>query len=492
VRRWRVALAALLASAVALAACTGGGNASRPPKTSASPVSEHCTGTVPETLPAPYAHTSHAGLHKIKHVIFIDQENRSFDSYFGTYPGADGIPMQDGRPNVSVNDPTTGGCMAPYHAPGYVDSGGPHSAGAYRKDLNGGQMNGFLATATNSQHDFCTKNPDFPDCTGSFGAPDVMGYKTGADIPNYWDYANNFVLDDHMFESVAAWSLPSHLAMVSGWSARCTSQTDPTSCHTDMYTRGEGSAFKGTTPFAWTDITWLLHRFGVSWSYFVADGTQPDCAHGQMMCQGVPLGPGTPSIWNPLPWFTDVHTDGQMSNIQPTTNFYREAATGSLPAVSWVVPSDLTSEHPPSSVQVGQAYVTGLINAVMSGPDWKSCAIFLFWDDWGGFYDHVVPPVVNGQGYGFRVPALVISPYAKKGYIDPQVLSFDAYLKFVEDVFLNGQRLNPATDGRPDARPWVVEDAKILGDLARDFDFNQAPRPPVILAPYPSGPAATP
>src|SRR5438128_1067695 len=122
---------------------------------------------------------------------------------------------------------------------------------------------------------------------------------------------------------------------------------------------------------------------------------------------------------------------------------------------------------------------------IMKGPEWKSTAIFLAWDDWGGFYDHVVPPTIDGLGYGLRVPGLVISPYAKAGYIDHQTLSFDAYLKFIEDDFLGGQRLDPATDGRPDPRPSVREAAPILGDLAADFDFTQPPRPPLLLAVHP-------
>ena len=123
-----------------------------------------------------------------------------------------------------------------------------------------------------------------------------------------------------------------------------------------------------------------------------------------------------------------------------------------MPAVSWVIPSGEVSEHPPSPVSYGQSYVTSLVNAVMSGPDWNSTAIFLAWDDWGGFYDHVTPPTVDQNGYGLRVPGIVISPYARTGYIDHQTLSFDAYDKFIEDVFLGGQRLDPRTDGRPDPR----------------------------------------
>jgi Phosphoesterase family len=117
----------------------------------------------------------------------------------------------------------------------------------------------------------------------------------------------------------------------------------------------------------------------------------------------------------------------------------------------------------------------------MKSPDWDSTAIFLAWDDWGGFFNHVVPPNVDKNGYGLRVPGIVISPYAKKGYVDQQTLSFDAYDKFIEDDFLGGQRIDRATDGRPDPRPDVRENEKILGNLVDDFNFGQAPRAPVIL-----------
>jgi phospholipase C len=117
----------------------------------------------------------------------------------------------------------------------------------------------------------------------------------------------------------------------------------------------------------------------------------------------------------------------------------------------------------------------------MQGPDWDSTAIFLTWDDWGGFYDHVVPPRVDGMGLGLRVPGIVISPYAKHGHIDHQILSSDSYNKFIEDDFLGGERLNPKTDGRPDLRPNVRETIPKLGDLRWDFNFNQVPRPPLVL-----------
>ncbi|MDQ6642234.1 MAG: phospholipase, partial [Actinomycetota bacterium] len=156
-----------------------------------------------------------------------------------------------------------------------------------------------------------------------------------------------------------------------------------------------------------------------------------------------------------------------------------------LPAVSWVVPSGTLSEHPPGRVSAGQTYVSHLVNAVMRGRDWKSTAIFVSWDDWGGFYDHVIPPPVDANGFGFRVPGLLISAYARAGYVDHHSLSFDAYVKFIEDDFLGGARLDPKTDGRPDPRPDVRENNPALGNLAYEFDFSKPPRPPRLLPPHP-------
>src|SRR5207248_807870 len=210
----------------------------------------------------------------------------------------------------------------------------------------------------------------------------------------------------------------------------------------------------GAPEFGWTDITYLLHRHHVSWRYYLTQGTEPDCADGAMRCKPVPQSVETPEIWNPLPDFVDVHQDHQLGNIVPDARLYADVRGGHLPAVSWVIPSGDNSEHAPARVSTGQDHVTRVINAIMSSKDWSSTAIFLAWDDWGGFYDHVKPPRVDGQGYGLRVPGLVISPYARRGYIDHQVLSFDAYLKFIEDDFLGSQRLGPG-DGRPDGRPDV-------------------------------------
>ena len=433
-----------------------------------------------------------AGIHKIRHVVIIMQENRSFDSYFGTYPGADGIPGLAGNPGTvpCVPDPRQNHCERPYHDASALNAGGPHGHAEAVADIDGGKMDGFIAQAESAQTAFCKEFLDSPKCSLEPQAPDVMGYHDSREIPNYWAYARNFVLQDHMFESDTSWSLPAHLFLVSGWSAHCAVNGGPMSCQAAVQNpgtpRGEPGNTTGVEPdYAWTDLTWLLHRYHVSWGYYLAKGDQPDCANDAMFCAPVPQNAKTPGIWNPLPWFDTVREDHQLSDIRPLGDFYKEAEKGTLPAVSWVTPAQAVSDHPPALITAGQAYVTGLINTVMRSPDWHSTAIFLAWDDWSGFYDHVEPPAVDGQGYGLRVPALVISPYAKRGYIDHQNLSFDAYLKFIEDVFLHHRRIDPTIDGRPDPRPDVRENSPILGNLANDFDFNQKPRRAFILPLYP-------
>jgi len=443
---------------------------------------------------APVQPASAAGsIHTIQHVITIMQENRSYDEYFGTYPGANGIPG-----GTCVPDPLHGGCALPYHTSEEKNNGAIHSALAASTAIDGGKMDGFVLEAEKG----CSKStPKCRICTEAepHGCIDVTSYHDAREIPNYWTYAQNYVLQDDMFESSVSWSLPEHLFMVSGWAARCKyGDTDPFECVSTLEPARPTHATN-----AWTDITYLLDKAHVSWRYYIFEGSEPDClSDEEATCEPPPIqGPKTPGIWNPLVNFTDVKEDGQLEDIQSISNLFKAAKETSkcgLPNVSWVIPNFEVSEHPNGhklggSVEAGQTYVTTVINALMRSPCWDSTAIFLSWDDWGGFYDNVPPPDIDEGGYGVRVPGLVISPYAKAGYVDNQQLSHDAYLKFIEDDFLGGERLNPATDGRPDPRPDVREEAPGLGNLVEDFNFNQAPRAPLLLPVHPAaGPASKP
>jgi phospholipase C len=307
--------------------------------------------------------------------------------------------------------------------------------------------------------------------------PDVMSYHTARSIPNYWAYARNYVLQDRMFGPTDSWTLPAHLYLMSAWSAVCSDPADVDTCVSDVDLGDPAGVWSyGEDPvYGWTDITRLLDAQDVSWGYFVGNGTcwDPPCAPTDE--------PWSSPARNPVPGFVDSAATNLHDNILTHDTFLQMAADDALPSVSWIVPDSVGSEHPLGSqtrLADGQAHVTRMINAVMQSGLWDRSAIFLTWDDWGGFYDHVRPIVVDENGYGLRVPGLVISPYAKDGYIDHQTLTFDAYLKLIEDRFLGGQRL--PLEGRPTLReelfPFALEDS---------FDFAQAPRAPLILDPRP-------
>src|SRR5215472_4950083 len=244
-----------------------------------------CTGPTNVTGSANPDLASLTGIHKIRHVIIIMQENRSFDNYFGTYPGADGIPMRNGAPTTCMPNPK-GGCQRPYHDTADINGGGPHGVDNFVADYNHGKMDGFIGQRDTAKGRAACRGIEDPACNAG-ATPDVMGYHTGAEIPNYWAYAKHFVLQDHMFEPVKSWSLPAHLYMVSAWSAKCANSR---SCVNNIGGPDKGylvgravdqELTTGTTSvdLAWTDITWLLHAHHVSWRYYVQKGAQPDCAN---------------------------------------------------------------------------------------------------------------------------------------------------------------------------------------------------------------------
>ena len=447
-----------------------------------SPVVASAAGT-------PSPHTRPRASDFIKHVIIIVQENRSFDHYFGTFPGADGIPMlPDGTPKPCVPDPVLGHCVRPYHSRNQYAQGGPHDYPAATADVDGGKMDGFVqADITYTSDCAIARKRSTTMCRRFLGPalqPDTMSYHTGREIPNYWTYARRYSLQDHMFAPTDSWTLPSHLFLFSGWAASCSDPLDPMTCRSNINLNKQSQRYHyGDAPvFGWTDITYLLDKADVRWNVFMGKGT---CL--EKPCKRTPGPYGITVVSkNPLPGFVDVVQSNDYSHFKTHERFMEQARAGTLPSVSWIVPGNRASEHPGSGAPIrdGQAYVTRLVNSVMKGPDWRSSAIFLTWDDWGGFYDHVQPPVVDQNGYGLRVPSLVISPWVRRG-VDHHIYSFDAYLRFLEDLFLGGQRLDPKTDGRPDPRPTVREDLSILSDLRSAFDFTQEPLPKTVLDPTP-------
>jgi len=458
------------------------------------------------------AREPNGGREKIEHIVMIMQENRTFDHYFGMFPGAEGFTLDAaGLPTECIPNPydPSGNCMRPTHDPRERQVGGPHNYRSHVTSVNGGKMDGFLVAFQEASMPCpeSAKPRDAAWCQRTKDKPlNVMGYKLEEDIPNYWRYAREFVLQDHMFAASNSWSVPAHLYKVSGWSAFCENR-NPMSCENagddpDAPVSWKQSRWRKLNPtadesqmpdfqdpiYSWTDITYLLHENDVSWASYIFAGEEPDCDEitGPIICTPGKQHARTSNIWNPLPNFVTVQDNDQLGNIKPMKEFDEAVEKGTLESVVWLTPNGAVSEHPRSKVSDGQAWVTRVVNKIMKSDYWEKTAIFVSYDDYGGFYDHVVPPVVDENGYGMRVPGLVISPYAKKGFIDSQTLSSDAYLKFIEDVFLDGQRIDPETDGRPDPRISVREDVPILGDLRASFHFTQPPRPPLILEPYPA------
>jgi phospholipase C len=424
---------------------------------------------------------------KLDHIIFIVQENRSFDHYFGTYPGAAGIPKAPGggfaRSTCNWH-PVLNKCLKPYHTSNDTQIGGPHEHEASVIDVNGGKMNGFIeGAASGPLTRKCTLQPLLTSCQrfeGPAHQPDVMSFRTRADIPNYWALADYGVLQDRLFASVDSYSLPAHMFIFSGWSATCT---------------GGWQTCKGTVKpasglsnppanFNWTPIAYLLDQYNVDWRWYVGEDTN--------VCANYPKCPQsagdqfTPTNWNPPPGYTYIRDSHQLDHVAPVSEFRQSLKDDTLPAVSWVIPAEKVSEHPgKGSMKPGYNYVSSLINDIGASSSWGSTAVFLYWDDWGGFYDHMKPQRVDSLGYGIRVPGIMISPYAKPGEIDHQLHSFESFLKLIEDRFLGGERLDPKTLdanwGMKDNRPSVREETDGLGDLLQEFDFTQAPRDPPTL-----------
>ncbi len=469
-------------------------------------------GTAILTLPARAAESSRKrNSTPIQHVIIIMQENRSFDSYFGAFPGANGPPQGTCVPLDPAH--VDQGCVAPFHDPHDVNAGGPHGSKFSVVDADDGlhtfKMDGFVNAQTTDLAHLCSGSeargsmpPRQKGCSAFVPGGerhDVMGYHTDAELPNYWAYAKNFVLQDSFFEGMRAWSLASHLDLISEWVAECTNPKNVSTCTSSTI----GLASKGSQVlYPWVNLPQLLDLNGVSWKYYLGNGEEPDCDDDEMTCAPEIQTNGINSLWNPAPGFAYIEKQGG-SYIQQHNpafdQFLVDIKNGTLPQVSWLVPSKEFSEHPASSITAGMEYVTSLVNAVMQSPYWANTAIFISWDDWGGFYDHLPPPVVDMDptqypvlGFGFRVPAIMISAYAKPGYIDHSVLSTDSYATFFENLFMGGARLDPVKLGEPDNRPDIRDELTSItlpdgstapiGNLMDEFDFSQSPNPPLVLS----------
>lgn len=332
----------------------------------------------------------------IQHVVVMVQENHTFDNYFATFPGINGIS----------NYPPS---LSPFHITGaIVDQ--CHTYQCAREAYNNGRMDRFLQVA---------------------GSTQTFGYYDGSDIPYYWSLAKNYTLLDNYYSSFMGQSFPNYLYLVAAQNAGITTNLP-----------------QPYTLLQINSIVDLLEARHVSWAYYSGGFLGND---------------------SPLPLFSSIARNASRTqNLKDSSNFLNDLSGGSLRQVTWLLPPAGQSEHPPEDIRQGEAWVKQVITRIRESQFWSSTVIFLTWDDYGGWYDHVAPPQTDEFGFGFRVPMIIVSPFAKHGFIDHALADHTSILAFIESTFRLGflsQRdagaynfMNSlAVDHPPDAQSLTIE-----------------------------------
>ena len=318
---------------------------------------------------------------------------------FDNYFGT--YPGAEGTAGKSLCLPQTPGstnCVAPFHDSSLTPVDMSHNWNTAHKDYDGGKMDGFVYSEGNRE---------------------TMGYYDRGDLPHYWKAAQQYVLCDRFFTSVMSESLPNHLHLVAGTAGGIIDDKVPATLN-------------------FPPIFEQLDQHGISWKVYSSSTT-----------------------W--LKNFAYVqNSPTAKAKFASAGAFTTDVQKGNLSQVSWIIGAAGGSEHPPENVQTGENYVANsIVNNLGTSEYWDSIAMFLTWDDFGGFFDHVAPPQVDKYGYGFRVPCLVISPYAKAGLVDSMINDHTSILKFIEDLY--------------GLTPLSTRDAA-ANNMAEAFDFSQPVR----------------
>ena len=401
----------------------------------------------------------------IEHVVFIVKENRTFNHYFATYPGAEGT-TEGGTIECSEDGCRDGPVVQLTKAEDTQPHDLTHCFRCGLVGINGGKMNGF-----NRMNGVIPIEGERALAYGS----DLSGYNyhDRETLPNYWEYADRFVLADHFFTSMYGPTLPEHLYTVAAqanWIVDNKGQTDTPGSYCD----DDNETATRFTPrdtrqhaerimelereiTANGDNTYELGRYweqirlcfnipvlpdqleeaGISWKYYANENAWMNALQ---MIEHVRYGP----MWN---------------KVEPPENFVADVENREMPQVSWIVPSESYNEHPGGgkSVCAGENWTVHQINTIMRSEYWRATAIVVVWDDFGGFYDNVPPPQLDIMGLGPRTPALIISPYTRRGdnpeggFIDSTVYEFSSVLAFIEQVF----DLDPMTERDANASPLL-------------------------------------
>ena len=382
----------------------------------------------------------------IEHIVVIVKENHTFDNYFGSFPGAEGTTK------CKLKNGTTFTCP---HAPDSTPRDLCHKHDCALTDWNHGAMNGWEDTAGSD------KNGDH-----------LAWAQSGEnDIPNYWAYAKAFTLGDHFFANMLGPSFPGHmffLAAQAGWSVG-NPPLDPTApywgCDQQFWDKvtvlDKGTCTqKNVAPcFKIPSIPDVLPN-GIDWKFYGSNFYV------------------LPEIWSMFNAIDGIRNTDQWQRVVHYDDFEKDISNHVLPSVSWLVDQDLSDEHPNlGGVCKGENWTVDRINMIMKSEYWSSTAILFAMDDFGGWYDHVPPPrqygcdATNPYGLGFRVPLIVISPYAKPGFIFKEVIEQASVPRFIEKVF-GAPTLSSIDPAAQDGQ---------ANDLMNAFDFDQIPLPPLVL-----------
>ena len=364
----------------------------------------------------------------IDHFIVVMQQNHTFDNYFGTYPGANGIPEGVCIP-LTVSDPKNKQCVTPYEITNQPISDLSHSETIFFDQYQNGKMNGFVEALTKLNQD------------GQLS----MGRFTEKQIPFYWNLADQYVLFDNYFSSAHTGSITNRMYWVAG---------------------KPGSEFNRIPEGGFGDIPTIFDRLqerGITWKFYIKDYNAGLNYRTAKELDFLP-----PQVqWVPLLSFDRFIDDPELSSrIVDLDEYYTDLENGTLPAVAYVLLLGAT-EHPISDLSLGERATRTMLHSLMQSDSWENSALFITYDDWGGWYDHVPPPQIDDRGYGFRVPALLVSPYARMGHIDHTLLDHTSILKFIEENW--------------DIPPLAERDAQ-ANNISSAFDFSMAPRPAILVS----------
>ena len=441
-----------------------------------------CGGVSPGTMPA-FPSGTHAGIRaattsstKIKHVIIVIQENRSFDNLFATFPGADGTTTgkAEAMPAsiaTSCPVPITEATTIPLTEVDLQGNGFPSSYGyppnqdlnhiysGFQLDRDKGKMDGFDLEGGGA------RGSGTPACTYPYQ------YVNPKAIAPYWDMAQQYVLADHTFQTQGSGSFTAHQDLIAGGTQLSNTEAlidtpsyfpwgcdgNPAKLVTAVIKRTTGKVYQFGGPFpclTYSTMRDLLDAKSVSWKFYaVRVYPYTKCPK----CEGA-------GIWSAFDAIKAVRYSSEWKNnvTRSSTDIFADISNNKLPAVAWITPSGPNSDHPAEQSDKGPSWVASIVNAVGKSSYWDSTAVVILWDDWGGFYDHVRPPAAPGWqgGPGFRIPMLIVSPYVKP-HVEHTVYEFGSILRFVEDNWSLG------TLGKNDAHSASIGNA---------FDFNMPPR----------------